>query len=301
MMRLIVCDVEFVCSVAERQVARFRDAQRGFDRLEVAHFADEDDVGVFTQCGAQRVAEALGVAVHLALIDQTALVLVHEFDRVLDRENVIVALLVDLVEHRRERRRLTGSRRPGDEHESTRPLCERGENRRQAQFLEAADLLGDQSIDCADRAALVEHVHAEARETLDTKREVELEGLFEPLLLRIGEHAVGELLRIGRRQCRTIQACQVAMDSDLGRRVRGDVEVRSLHLHQRLQQFRQCLHYFTVSRTISSIVVTPSFTFLSPLARSVSMPSSTALRRSSSAEAPTSTSSRISSVISMTS
>ena len=55
MMRLIVCAAELVCSVRERQVAGLGDAQRRFDRLEVAHLADEDDVGVFAQRGAQRV------------------------------------------------------------------------------------------------------------------------------------------------------------------------------------------------------------------------------------------------------
>src|SRR6185503_6667580 len=78
------------------------------------------------------------------------------------------------------------------------------------------------------------------------------------------------------------------------------MEVRALHLHHRVQQFRQ-RHHFTVSLTISSIVVTPSFTLRSPLPRSVIIPSSTALRRSSSPEAPTRISSRSSSLTSITS
>ena len=59
--------------------------------------------------------------------------------------------------------------------------------------------------------------------------------------------------------------------------------------------------YLTVSRTTSSIVVTPSAIFRRPLPRSVIMPSSIALRRSSRAEAPTRISSRSSSLISITS
>ena len=43
---------------AERQVARLGDLQRRFDRLEVAHLADEHDVRVLAQRGAQRVGEA---------------------------------------------------------------------------------------------------------------------------------------------------------------------------------------------------------------------------------------------------
>ena len=56
----------------ERQVAGLGDAQRRLDRLEVAHFADEDDVGVLAQRGAQRHREAVGVGVHLALVHEAA-------------------------------------------------------------------------------------------------------------------------------------------------------------------------------------------------------------------------------------
>src|SRR4030095_2009604 len=95
----------------QRQVAGFRDTEGRFDRLEVAHFADENDVRVFAQRSAQRVRKALGVAVDLTLVDETALMLVDELDRVLDGEDVIVAFLVDLVDHRGKRRRLAGSGR----------------------------------------------------------------------------------------------------------------------------------------------------------------------------------------------
>ena len=52
---------------------------------------------------------------------------------------------------------------------STRPRgrsASVGEHRRQAELVEAADLLGNQPVDGADRAALVEHVAAEARQAL---------------------------------------------------------------------------------------------------------------------------------------
>ena len=58
---------------AERQVARLGDAQRRFDGLQVAQLADQDDVGVFAERGAQRHREALCVAVYLALVDEASL------------------------------------------------------------------------------------------------------------------------------------------------------------------------------------------------------------------------------------
>ena len=51
------------------------------------------------------------------------LCVVEELDRVLDGHDVLVALLVDQVDHRRERRRLAGAGRAGDEHEAARLLA----------------------------------------------------------------------------------------------------------------------------------------------------------------------------------
>ena len=75
--------------------------------------------------------EALRIRAELALVDDALLVPVQELDRVLDREDVLVAGVVDQVEHRGERRGLAGAGRPGHEHEAARLLRELLEHRRQ--------------------------------------------------------------------------------------------------------------------------------------------------------------------------
>ena len=77
---------------AEHQMARFGRLDRDRDRLEIAHFADEHDVRVFAKRGPQRVLERVGVVVDLTLVDQAFLILVDEFDRVLDRDDVVLAV-----------------------------------------------------------------------------------------------------------------------------------------------------------------------------------------------------------------
>ena len=47
--------------------------------------------GIFAQRRPQRVLERVGVRPDFALVDQALLVLVHELDRILDRDDVIVA------------------------------------------------------------------------------------------------------------------------------------------------------------------------------------------------------------------
>ena len=49
MMRDSACDVSLVCSVGEDQVARLGDRECELDRLEVAHLADEEHIGVGPQ------------------------------------------------------------------------------------------------------------------------------------------------------------------------------------------------------------------------------------------------------------
>ena len=122
---------------AEGQVAGFGDAQRRFDGLQVAHFADQHHVRVFAQGGAQGVGERLGVGMHLALVHQAILVRVDEFDRVLDGDDVLVAVAVDLVDHGRQRGGFAGSGRAGDQDQAARLVAHPGDHRRKVQLLKA--------------------------------------------------------------------------------------------------------------------------------------------------------------------
>ena len=145
----------------EDEVAGLGRRQRGRDRLEVAHLADEDHVRVLAQRGAQRVGERRRVDADLALVDDAAPVPVQELDRILDREDVLGARAVDLVDQRRERRRLTGAGRAGDEDEPARLLGELRELVRERELLERLDLGRDQAERRADAGALEEGVDAE--------------------------------------------------------------------------------------------------------------------------------------------
>ena len=109
----------------EDEVAGLGRGQGRADRLHVAHLADEDHVGVLAQRGLQAEREGRRVRPQLALVDDALLVVVQELDRVLDREDVLVARLVDLVDDRGERRRLARARRARDEHDAARLLGER--------------------------------------------------------------------------------------------------------------------------------------------------------------------------------
>ena len=128
---------------AENQVTGFSRGQRQANRLEVAQLADQDDVGIFTQRRTQRLVEAQRIAMNFALIDQRLLRLVHELDRILDRQDVVGLVVVDVVDHRRERRRFARACRAGDQHDAARVHRHVLENRRCAQIIERQDLGGN--------------------------------------------------------------------------------------------------------------------------------------------------------------
>ena len=120
---------------AEYEMAGLRGGQRQPDRLEVAHFADEDDVGVLAQGRTKRLAESERIAMNLALVDQRLLALVHELDRILDRNDVIGLVVVHIVDHARKRRRLTRAGRTRNENEAARMHRDVFEDARRAEIV----------------------------------------------------------------------------------------------------------------------------------------------------------------------
>ena len=113
--------------------------------------------------GADRARERDGVGGDLALVHERFLVLVHELDRVLDRDDVGAALGVDLVDHRGQRGRLAGAGRAGHEDEALRLLGELLDDRGKLEVVERADLVGNHADRGARRAPLPVDVAADAR------------------------------------------------------------------------------------------------------------------------------------------
>ena len=146
----------------EHQVAGLGRGDGGLDRLVVAHLTDQDHVGVLAQGGAQRRREGARVHLDLALVHDRLLVAVQELDRVLDGDDVLAALGVDVVDHRRERRGLARAGGARAEDQAALLLRDLLEDDGQAQLADGHDLDRDDAEHEADRAALLEHVAAEA-------------------------------------------------------------------------------------------------------------------------------------------
>jgi len=150
----------------EGQVARFGNAQGGFDGFKVAHLSDEDHVGVFAEGGAERICKGVRVGVHFALVHQALLVVMEELDGVLDGDHVFFALGVNLVEHGSQGGGFSRTGRTRHQHETTRFVAKASDDRRQTQGVEVFYFPGNGTKNGGHGAALIENVAAETRQIL---------------------------------------------------------------------------------------------------------------------------------------
>ena len=99
----------------DEEVARLGGLHRGIDGFRITHLADQDHVGILAQRRAQPGAEVVGIHADLALRHRAVDVAVQEFDRVLEREDVPMLVLVDVIDDRRHRRALARAGHTGHE------------------------------------------------------------------------------------------------------------------------------------------------------------------------------------------
>ena len=165
----------------EDEVAGFGGLKRGLSCLRVAQLADQDRVGILAEHAAERLREVEGVEPDLTLVDDAIAIGMEDLDRILDRDDVLVPCAVDVVDHRREARRLPGACRTRDEDQAAVLVGEPTDAGRQAQLLETRDVARDDAERERDRAALPIDVDAEARQPVGGVRNVEVSGLVELL------------------------------------------------------------------------------------------------------------------------
>src|SRR5690606_37221224 len=144
-----------------------RGRQRQADGFQVAQLADQDVVGILTQCRTQRLVEAVRVAVDLALVDQALLRGVYECDRILDLVDVAVFGFVDVVDHRRQRGRLARAGRAGDQNEPLRLFDQVLEDPRRGEVLQRQHFRRNGTEHRTRAAVLVERVDTEAGQAGD--------------------------------------------------------------------------------------------------------------------------------------
>ena len=221
---------------AQTEVACFREGQSLGHGLGGAHLTDHDDVRRLAQGIFQGYIERLGIHTHLALGDDTVVVVVQEFDGVLYADDVAVAVVVAVSHHGRQRGGFTGTGGADKNHQAALGHRQFIDDGRQAQFFDRGDLGVDQAQHQPALAALYEGAGAETPHPLDAEGVITLVVLEKRFLLVIAhgrEHQFPGLLfrqrRLGNRQ-------NLPVDLDARPRSGGDESVGCLVLYHSFQQ-----------------------------------------------------------------
>lgn len=229
---------------AEHQMPCLGGGHGQADRFEVAHFANEDGVGVFAQGGFERSGKAHRVRADFALVDQALFGIVYEFDGVFDREDVAVFVFIEVVHHRRQGGGLARPRRACNQDQPARAQRQLGKDLGAVELFEREDLAGNRPKHRACPPVLVEGVDPEPRQPFDFEREVDFHVFLVGLALRVVHDVVDHRVDLLMVQQVDIDSAHVAMYADHGRQPGGQVQVRSLVLDAECQQLRN-VHAFS--------------------------------------------------------
>ena len=103
---------------SENKVTGCGRGQGQFDRFQVAHFADEQDVRIFAQGSAEGGGKRASMNADFAMLHQAILAAMHEFDRVFHRDDVVVPLDVGVIHHGGESGGFAGAGWAGNQNET---------------------------------------------------------------------------------------------------------------------------------------------------------------------------------------
>ena len=123
---------------------------------------------------------------HFALADETALALVHEFDGVLDGEDMALRPCVDVVHHRGERGALATACLASDQDEAVGGLAQRTHGVWHGQFVQGLGAAGNDAEHRTESTQMAQHVHAKACDVWNGMREIGAVALVQTVLRALG-------------------------------------------------------------------------------------------------------------------
>ena len=226
------------------QMAGFRCREHRGHRLDIAHLADHDHVGILAHGVAQRLAKARRVGSDLALGNRRGLVDEQKLDRIFNGHDVQRLFLGDLGDHCRERRRFSRSGRTGDDHEAVGNLRQIVDRLRQLEGVDADDLNRNAAKDSPDCAALHVEISAETRHSRDAVADVNRLIRVELFALRPVENRQQHFLQIGRLQGIGLHRNELSANAHERRAHRLQMKVRCLllgHVDQQIVQAKRGL------------------------------------------------------------
>ena len=170
-----------------------------------------------------------------AVVNQAAFAFVDEFNRVFQGDDVIFAIGIAVIHHRRQRRGLAGTGRAGDEDEAAvqhaKLLEHRGQRRIELfKIFKGQDPARNLPEHGTDADFLIEKIYAEARDVRDFVTEVHVTGFFDLFDFVIRSDFVKQGLERVVFERGIIHPLKFAVDAQHGRVAGGHMQVGRLLL-----------------------------------------------------------------------
>ena len=149
----------------------------------------------------------------LALVDQTLLGLVDEFNRIFDGQDVAFEGVVEKVQHGGQRRGFSRAGRTGHQHKALFLVAKFPKDRRHAELFEGQDLGRNGPKHRRFAPALHEHVDPEAGDFSHLEREVAFVLFLEDLALGVVHHVEDHVVDLLLGQGGIVQFLELPVDA----------------------------------------------------------------------------------------
>ena len=217
----------------EHQVAGFHCGQCGGNGFQVSKLTDFDNVRILTQRTFQRFREAFRISAHFSLAHHATLMLMHEFDRVFDGDDMVGAFRIRLVHDCGQCGRLTGTGRAAYKHQTTRQQRKVGDTRVNSQFLRGFDFRRNGTQRGAYAHTVAVYVHAEAQQIANGEGDIKFQIIFETFHLQFVGHDFHCFVRvILRPHAQSLGGAQLAIHAQHWRVVDYQVQIGRIELNQ---------------------------------------------------------------------
>lgn len=221
----------------EHKVSCLGDGQCCMYRLDVTHLTDHDNIWVLSETGAECVRETGNIDAQLSLVDDSHLVFVDIFDRVLDGQDVNGSIGVDPVDHGGKGCRLSGTGRSSEEDEALMPLDHLRAICGQSEIVECGDVERYPAQRQCHRAPLHEQVPPESRGIIPTEREIDCEVGLHALHQLLREHRVGKPFYVSCLQGGPVgDRPKTPVDADERPGSHSQMQIGSLHREQLIDE-----------------------------------------------------------------
>ena len=216
---------------------------RNTDRLKVTHLTHQNHIRILTKRRPQGIGITLGVQPDLSLIDHSHLVLMQILDRILQRDDMGVSVIVYLIYDGCQRGGLTASGRTRHKDQPSLTLIQINDRFRHTQNLRGRNLCTHKTQRQCGGASLFVRIDTISSQFRNGEGHVILSVFLKLFPLHVTHDRISDSQCILRRQLRIIHCDQISIDPHLRRNSYSDMYVRCAGITCSMHNFLNRWHF----------------------------------------------------------